>query len=254
MDRPADSGDIREPTSVIELRDIEKTFQLGDQCVHALDGVSTTIRKGEYVSVMGPSGSGKSTLLNMIGLLDKPDRGSYRLVGVETTTLDEEQRARYRRDQIGFVFQSFHLIPRLTAQENIELPLLLEGVATIERARLARDVMERLGISDRAQHLSNQLSGGQRQRVAIARAIVMRPSLLLADEPTGNLDSRSGADVMQLLEELNQNGITLIVVTHDAALGARARRTIRMADGKIVADESAAARTEQAPGIVDAAR
>ncbi len=222
---------------VIELSDIEKTFQLGDQTVHALDGVSLTIHEGEYLSVMGPSGSGKSTLLNVLGLLDKPERGSYKLAGVETTTLDEEQRAKYRRDQIGFVFQSFHLISRLTAQENIELPMLLEGVPPRERSRLALEVMERLGLSDRARHLSNQLSGGQRQRVAIARAIVMRPSLLLADEPTGNLDSRSGADVMQVLEELNQSGITLLVVTHDAALGARARRSVRMADGKIVGDE-----------------
>ena len=222
--------------TVIELHGLEKSFQLGDQTVHALDGIDLAVRKGEYVSVMGPSGSGKSTLLNMLGLLDKPDRGSYRLAGVETTTLAEEERARYRRDQIGFVFQSFHLIPRLTAQENIELPMLLEGIAPRERARLANEVMARLGLGDRARHLSNQLSGGQRQRVAIARALVMRPSLLLADEPTGNLDSRSGADVMQLLEELNQSGITLLVVTHDAALGARATRRIRMADGRVLTD------------------
>lgn len=237
--------------NVIELRDIKKSFLLGDQIVRALDGVSITIRTGEYVSVMGPSGSGKSTLLNMLGLLDKPDIGTYQLAGVETTTLDEERRAKYRREQIGFVFQAFHLIPRLTAQENIELPLMLEGVAPRERARLACEAMERLGLADRAQHLSNQLSGGQRQRVAIARAIVMRPSLLLADEPTGNLDSHSGADVMQLLEELNQSGITLIVVTHDAGLGARAHRTIRMvdgrtADGAVVSETPASAATQDA--------
>jgi putative ABC transport system ATP-binding protein len=213
-------------------------FQLGDQTVHALDGVNLQVRKGEYLSVMGPSGSGKSTMLNMLGLLDRPDRGSYRLAGVETTTLDEERRARFRREQIGFVFQSFHLIPRLTAQENIELPMLLEGIVPRERHRLAQEVMERLGIADRARHLSNQLSGGQRQRVAIARAIVMRPSLLLADEPTGNLDSRSGSDVMQLLEELHHSGITLLVVTHDAALGNRAHRHIRMVDGRVAGDDS----------------
>lgn len=224
--------------AVIELSAIEKSFQLGDQTVHALDGVSMTIRKGEYVSVMGPSGSGKSTLLNMLGLLDKPDRGQYKLAGVETTTLNEERRAKHRRDEIGFVFQSFHLIPRLTAQENIELPMLLEGIAPSERAKRARDAMDRLGLADRSHHLSNQLSGGQRQRVAIARAIVMRPSLLLADEPTGNLDSRSGADVMHLLEELNQSGITLVVVTHDVSLGARAYRNIRMADGRVIGDDS----------------
>ena len=232
-DASADNSDI-----LIALTGVEKTFQLGDQTVHALDGVDLQVRKGEYLSVMGPSGSGKSTMLNMLGLLDRPDRGSYRLAGVETTTLDEERRARFRREQIGFVFQSFHLIPRLTAQENIELPMLLEGIVPRERHRLAQDVMERLGIADRARHLSNQLSGGQRQRVAIARAIVMRPSLLLADEPTGNLDSRSGSDVMQLLEELHHSGITLLVVTHDAALGNRAHRHIRMVDGRVAGDDS----------------
>jgi ABC-type lipoprotein export system ATPase subunit len=223
--------------AVIELTGLAKTFQLGDQTVHALDGVDLRILKGEYVSVMGPSGSGKSTLLNMLGLLDKPDRGTYRLTGIETTTMSEEQRAKLRRDQIGFVFQSFHLIPRLSAQENIELPMLLEGVAVRERQRLSREVMERLSLADRAHHQPGQLSGGQRQRVAIARAIVMRPSLLLADEPTGNLDSRSGTEVMALLEELNRSGITLLMVTHDAALGGRARRRIRMADGIVVDDK-----------------
>jgi putative ABC transport system ATP-binding protein len=232
-DASADNSDI-----LIALTAVEKMFQLGDQTVHALDGVNLQVRKGEYLSVMGPSGSGKSTMLNMLGLLDRPDRGSYRLAGVETTTLDEERRARFRREQIGFVFQSFHLIPRLTAQENIELPMLLEGIVPRERHRLAQEVMERLGIADRARHLSNQLSGGQRQRVAIARAIVMRPSLLLADEPTGNLDSRSGSDVMQLLEELHHSGITLLVVTHDAALGNRAHRHIRMVDGRVAGDDS----------------
>lgn len=233
------SEKITQPGDVlIALSGVEKMFQLGDQTVHALDGVELQVRQGEYLSVMGPSGSGKSTMLNMLGLLDKPDRGSYRLAGVETTTLDEERRARFRREQIGFVFQSFHLVPRLTAQENIELPMLLEGIAPRERNRLSQEVMEKLGIADRAHHLSNQLSGGQRQRVAIARAIVMRPSLLLADEPTGNLDSRSGADVMQLLEELHDSGITLLVVTHDAALGNRAHRHIRMIDGRVAVDES----------------
>lgn len=232
------SRDQNTANVLIELKGVEKTFQLGDQTVHALDGVDLQVRKGEYLSVMGPSGSGKSTLLNMLGLLDKPDRGVYRLANVETTTLDEEGRARLRREQIGFVFQSFHLVPRLTAQENIELPMLLEGIAPRERNRLSQEVMEKLGIADRAHHLSNQLSGGQRQRVAIARAIVMRPSLLLADEPTGNLDSRSGSDVMQLLEELHESGITLLVVTHDAALGNRAHRHIRMVDGRVAGDES----------------
>jgi len=236
-------GNLQDKTTdknskVIEIANVERMFTLGDQVVHALDGVNIDILRGEYVSVMGPSGSGKSTLLNMLGLLDKPDLGSYKLSGVETITLNEEERARYRREQIGFVFQSFHLVPRLTAQENIELPMLLEGVAPRERNRLSLEVMERLGLADRAHHLSNQLSGGQRQRVAIARALVMRPSLLLADEPTGNLDTRSGSDVMNLLEELNRSGITLIVVTHDVELGARADRRIRMIDGRVASDDA----------------
>jgi len=223
---------------VIALEHVAKTFRLGEQSVHALDDVSLRVLAGEYLAVMGQSGSGKSTLLNMLGLLDRPERGAYRLDGIETSDLDEERRARLRRERIGFVFQAFHLVPRLSARENIELPMLLEGVAPAQRRHLAEQVMARLGLLERANHLSNQLSGGQRQRVAIARAIVMRPSLLLADEPTGNLDSRSGQEVMQLLEELNADGITLVVVTHDAALGARARRQVRMADGKIVSDNA----------------
>lgn len=223
-------------SAVIELEHITKSFQLGDQIVHALDGIDLRIEAGEYVSVMGTSGSGKSTLLNMLGLLDRPDDGRYRLAGVDTTALGEEQRSRLRREQIGFVFQSFHLIARLTAQENIELPMMLEGVAPKERRRKALEVMERLSLADRAHHQPNQLSGGQRQRVAIARAIVMRPSLLLADEPTGNLDSRSGGEVIAALEELNAAGITLLVVTHDPALGQRAHRHIQMADGRMLSD------------------
>ncbi len=221
---------------VIEMRGVDKRFQLGDQSVHALDDVSLTVMAGEYLSVMGPSGSGKSTLLNMIGLLDRPDQGSYRLGGVETVSLPEEARARLRRERIGFVFQSFHLVPRLTAQENIELPMVLAGMVPRRRNELARGVMQRLGLLDRAHHRPPELSGGQRQRVAIARAIAMRPALLLADEPTGNLDSRSGAEVVELLEELNQSGITLLVVTHDAAIGGRAHRHLRMVDGRIVDD------------------
>lgn len=228
-------------TPVIALDAVEKTFHLGDQQVHALDHISLSIAAGEYVSVMGPSGSGKSTLLNMLGLLDRPDSGSYKLVGVETTTLKEEERARQRRERIGFVFQTFHLISRLTAQENIELPMTLAGIPPKERQRRSREVMERLGLTERAHHAPGQLSGGQRQRVAIARAIVMRPSLILADEPTGNLDTRSGAEVINLLEELHESGITLIVVTHDAALGARAHRNIRMVDGRIERDEATGA-------------
>lgn len=221
---------------MIELRGIHKTFWLGDQAVHALNDVNLRVTQGEYLSVMGPSGSGKSTLLNMLGLLDRPDSGHYRLDGRETTALGEAALAALRSETIGFVFQAYHLIPRLTARENIELPMMLVGVPPAERGRLAERAMVRLGIADRGHHLPKQLSGGQRQRVALARAIVRRPKLLLADEPTGNLDSRSGAEVIELIEELNAEGITVLVVTHDSDLGARARRRIRMVDGCIVED------------------
>jgi putative ABC transport system ATP-binding protein len=219
---------------MIELSEISKSFVLGDQVVHALDRISLTIHEGDYVSIMGASGSGKSTLLNILGLLDRPDSGEYRLDNIATSALPEERRAQLRRDYIGFVFQSFHLIPRLNAQENIELPMLLAGMEPKLRREKARAVMDRLNLTPRADHLPNQLSGGQRQRVAIGRALVMQPRLLLADEPTGNLDSQSGADVVKLLEELNQSGITLAVVTHDSAIGTRAKRHVRMLDGRIV--------------------
>lgn len=232
---------------MIEVKQVNKTFLLGDQPVHALNNIELNIEAGEYLSIMGPSGSGKSTLLNMLGLLDVPDNGEYWLQEnssevtktsfVDTVPMDEEDRARFRRDHIGFVFQSYHLIPRLTAAENIELPLVLAGIPPHERLKRLAPIIKRLGLEERAGHLPNQLSGGQRQRVAIGRAIIMRPKLLLADEPTGNLDSHSGMEVVELLEELNADGITLIVVTHDADLGARAKRKIRMVDGKIVLDQ-----------------
>lgn len=214
-----------------------RTFTLGGSEVRALRDVSLNVTAGEYVSVMGPSGSGKSTLLNVLGLLDRADAGSYWLAGQEISRLDEEARARLRRDHIGFVFQSYHLIPRLNARENIELPMMLAGVAPAARRVACAQVMARLDIADRAHHLPNQLSGGQRQRVAIARSIIMKPGLLLADEPTGNLDSASGREVTELLEELNREGITLLVVTHDTALGSRAHRKITMFDGEIVTDD-----------------
>ncbi|MYM62096.1 ABC transporter ATP-binding protein [Pseudomaricurvus sp. HS19] len=221
---------------MIELRQLCKTFVLGDQPVKALDTIDLSIGVGEYISVMGPSGSGKSTLLNMIGLLDRPDSGSYTFENAETTTMSEPQRAELRSQRMGFVFQAYHLIPRLTARENIELPMVLGRVSSAERQRRSQEVMERLGIADRSHHLPKQLSGGQRQRVALARAIICKPALLLADEPTGNLDSHSGAEVVALLEELNRDGITLLVVTHDADLGARARRQLKMLDGRIDRD------------------
>ncbi|MGD8207589.1 MAG: ABC transporter ATP-binding protein [Thiohalocapsa sp.] len=219
---------------MIELADVERVFQVGDAQVHALRGVDLYLGDGEYASVMGPSGSGKSTLLNILGLLDRPDAGSYRLDGVETTTLPEERRARIRRDGIGFVFQSFHLIARLTALENVELPLVLAGEPPRSRRARAAEALAAVGLTARADHRPDQLSGGQRQRVAIARATVMAPRLILADEPTGNLDRASGEEVVGALEALNDRGLTLIVVTHDPALGRRAHRRIRMDDGAVL--------------------
>jgi len=221
---------------LIELTGIERRFQVGDQVVAALRGVDLTLGDGDYAAVMGPSGSGKSTLLNILGLLDRPDAGTYALGGVETTSLNEERRARLRRERIGFIFQSFHLIPRLTAAGNVELPLTLAGVAPKERRERVAAALDALGLTPRAHHRPDQLSGGQRQRVAIARATVMAPELILADEPTGNLDRASGEEVIRALEGLNARGLTLILVTHDPVLGGRARRRIRMADGAVAED------------------
>jgi putative ABC transport system ATP-binding protein len=222
---------------VIRLSEITRVFRMGDQEVRALNAVTLDIASGEYVSIMGPSGSGKSTLLNVVGLLDRPDSGRYELDGTNVTELSETERARVRREKIGFVFQSFHLVPRLTAAENIELPLILEGIAVDQRKSRVEAALDAFDLRDRARHRPAELSGGQRQRVAIARATILRPTALLADEPTGNLDHRIGAEVMALLETLNQAGTTLIVVTHDRELGARAQRHIAMRDGEIVADE-----------------
>ena len=222
--------------AMIKVEGVNKTFVLGDSEVHALNDINLSIAAGEYISVMGSSGSGKSTLLNMLGLLDRPDSGRYLLNNVDTMSLDENERARVRREEIGFVFQSYHLITRLSARENIEMPMILTGGAP-RKSKADGDVIpKRLGIYERAHHLPNQLSGGERQRVAIGRSIVMQPSILLADEPTGNLDSKSGGEVTEILETLNQEGLTLMVVTHDHDLGKRAARRIRMGDGKIISD------------------
>lgn len=221
---------------LIELKDINRTFQLGDSVVHALRDVNLSIKQGEYISVMGPSGSGKSTLLNLLGLLDQPNSGTYLLDGTDITTLNQDAQAKLRSERIGFIFQSFHLVPRLSAAANIELPLMLAGVNSADRAAHVSEALANYGLTDRASHKPNELSGGQRQRVAIARATVTAPSLLLADEPTGNLDRVTGEEVVNLLERLNQQGVTLIVVTHDHALGARANRQIKMVDGAIVGD------------------
>jgi putative ABC transport system ATP-binding protein len=223
---------------MIDITGVNKTFILGDSTVHALNDINLHIAKGEYVSVMGPSGSGKSTLMNMLGLLDRPDNGRYLLNGVDTQSLDENERARLRREQIGFVFQSYHLIARLTARENVEMPLMLAGVPANKRHEQVQGILEKLGIARRAHHLPNQLSGGERQRVAIGRSIIMQPAILLADEPTGNLDSRSGAEVTDILENLNREGLTLLIVTHDNSMGNRAGRRIRMTDGAVTSDQS----------------
>ena len=224
---------------VIRLEAIQRLFQVGDQRVHALNDINLSIRAGEYVSVMGPSGSGKSTLLNVIALLDQPNSGRYRLNGRDVTELSDRELAKVRRENIGFVFQFFHLIPRLSAAENIEMPLVLAEVPPAQRRRLVAEAIQAFGLVDRARHRPDQLSGGQRQRVAIARATIMQPSVLLADEPTGNLDRASGVEIIDLLEALNDTGVTLIIVTHDPALGGRAGRRLEMIDGRIIGDHLA---------------
>lgn len=221
---------------IIKLSTINKTYQVGNQPLHALCDIQLDIQQGEYLSLMGPSGSGKSTLLNMIGLLDRPDSGQYQLFGNNTELLAEELRAKLRREHIGFVFQSFHLIPRLTALENVEVPLMLSGTAAKVRREKASKLLTELGLGKHLNQLPRQLSGGQLQRVGIARALITEPALLLADEPTGNLDQKSGHEVTQILERYNNNGITLILVTHDQNLGKRATRQLSMVDGRIVSD------------------
>ncbi|MDX9734883.1 MAG: ABC transporter ATP-binding protein [Thermoanaerobaculia bacterium] len=224
---------------MIELTGVSRTWEVGGRPVHALRDVTLSIGAGEYVSVMGPSGSGKSTLLSLLGGLDRPTAGSYRFEGREVASLPDEELSRLRRERIGFVFQSFHLVPRMTALENVALPLLLAGVAPKERTARAAEALASVGLSPRLDHRPDQLSGGEKQRVCLARAVVTRPGLVLADEPTGNLDSASGAEIVALLERLHASGITLLVVTHDAGIGGRARRRVRLADGRVVGDEAA---------------
>jgi len=223
---------------MISLSGIDRVFQVGDQTVHALASVNLEVGAGEYVSIMGPSGSGKSTLLNIVGLLDRPSAGVYKLDDRDVTGLTDDEKARVRREKIGFVFQSFHLVPRLTALENVSVPMMLAGISINERRRRAAKSLGDFGLADRMDHRPDQLSGGQRQRVAMARATIMRPPVLLADEPTGNLDRASGHEVVALLEQLNASGVTLIVVTHDPDLGRRARRQLQMIDGKIDTDDA----------------
>lgn len=221
---------------MIELEGVGRAFRVGGQAVHALRDVNLRLAAGEYVSVMGPSGSGKSTLLHVLGLLDRADAGVYRLDGQDVSGLDDDALARVRRERIGFVFQFFHLVPRLTAAENVELPMTLAGRDPAERRARVREALTAYGLEDRAGHRPDQLSGGQRQRVAIARATVMGAGVLLADEPTGNLDRAAGQEVVRLLEEQVVRGVTLVLVTHDPELGQRAPRRVRMVDGRVAED------------------
>ncbi|HHQ47976.1 MAG TPA: ABC transporter ATP-binding protein [Acidobacteria bacterium] len=227
---------------MIRLESIRRVYQVGDSEVHALKGVSLEIADGEHLAIIGPSGSGKSTLLHILGCLDRPSSGSYLFDGREVGTLSEEERSRLRQQEIGFVFQFFHLLPRLTALGNVELPMLFAGVGRRERRERAAEALRAVGLADRMEHRPDQLSGGQRQRVAIARAVVMEPSLLLADEPTGNLDRASAEEVMELLESMNREGRTLVVVTHDPEVASRARRIVRMSDGELESDRTAGTR------------
>jgi putative ABC transport system ATP-binding protein len=219
---------------VIELGDVWRTYRMGEEELHALAGVDLTIRDGEHVAVMGPSGSGKSTLLNVIGLLDRATKGRYLLDGRDVTDLDDAELSHVRQQRIGFVFQSYHLVPRFDAVGNVELPMVFAGVPKKERRARAEAALERVGLADRRHHRPAELSGGQRQRVAIARSTIMNPSVLLADEPTGNLDSKSGTAVLDLLDEMNAAGLTLVVVTHDPAVARRADRVIVLDDGRLV--------------------
>ncbi len=224
--------------NVIELTNITKVYDMGEaQQVQALNGVSLSIGKNEYVAIMGPSGSGKSTLMNIIGCLDTPTSGQYLFNGVNVSEMDDNNLARIRNKEIGFVFQTFNLLARSDALHNVELPLIYAGVPSAERKQRARETLEHVGLGDRIHHKPNELSGGQRQRVAIARALVTRPSIILADEPTGNLDSRTGEEIMELFEELHRQGNTIIVVTHEADVAEHAHRVVRLRDGKIESDE-----------------
>jgi putative ABC transport system ATP-binding protein len=222
--------------ALIETRDLWKTYVMGSEEIHALQGVSIEIPRGEYVAIMGPSGSGKSTLMNLIGCLDTASKGSYLLNGKEVASMNDDELARIRNEEIGFVFQTFNLLPRATALHNVELPLIYAGVPAKQRQERARQALEKVELTSRATHRPNELSGGQRQRVAIARALVNNPSILLADEPTGNLDSKTGMEIMGVFERLHSAGNTIVLVTHEADIAAHAHRVISIRDGQVERD------------------
>jgi len=226
---------------LITTNDLWKTYVMGDEEIHALRGLSINIEKGEYCAIMGPSGSGKSTLMNLIGCLDTPSKGSYLLNGKEVAAMNDDELARIRNEEIGFVFQTFNLLPRATALHNVELPLVYAGVSGKDRQARAREALEKVELTQRASHKPNELSGGQRQRVAIARALVNNPSILLADEPTGNLDSKTGVEIMAVFKKLHEAGNTIILVTHEADIAAYANRVIHIRDGQVEKDVQQAA-------------
>jgi len=224
-------------STIIQLTNITKIYQVGEEQVHALDGASLTIQRNEYVAIMGPSGSGKSTMMNIIGCLDTPTTGLYELNSTNVSEMNDNQLAKVRNKEIGFVFQTFNLLARSDVLHNVELPLIYGGVTSAERKKLARAAIDRVGLTDRIHHKPNELSGGQRQRVAVARALVTHPSILLADEPTGNLDTKTGEEIMQLFDTLQKEGNTIILVTHEEDIAAHAHRRVRLRDGKIERDE-----------------